>query len=187
MESVDRLIDLQKIMIECGHTQHLTRERSITKYVEKYKSLIEEGCDSKLFEFIFQTLNLMFASSEWEYRYGAIQIAVKTLEHTKLPPEDETYQEVRSFLFDECRVMLSDPEFRVRNNIGDIMQKLIKIDGAKIYEDFKEHLFCNISETFNRDPKGVDASSNACMYSSQFDHFQNHVFKFCRKVNIVYE
>jgi len=57
-----------------------------------------------------------------------------------------------------------DEEFRVRNNIGDIMQKLIEIDGSQVYEEFKDFLFKNIRDNFNRDPRGVDASSDPCKY-----------------------
>jgi len=160
MEAVQKVTDIQKLMIECGHTQHLTRERSLTKYSEKYTELVQEGWEQQLFKFVFQTLSLQFSSKEWEYRFGAVQVAVKTLSQTQLKHDDEVFVEVRAMLFEKCGIMLIDPEFRVRNIIGDIMQKLIEIDGAQVYQKFRDHLFRNIQATFNRDPKGTDASSN---------------------------
>ena len=162
------VVDLIKVMIECGHTQHLTRERSLKTFTEKYTEMKENMDEIILLDSVFQILRLMFQGKEWELRYGAIRISVETLNLITVPHDQELFKEFKLFLFEKCRNLFVDEEFRVRNNVGDIMQKLIEIDGSKIYEEFKDFLFQNIRDNFKRDPKGSDASSGACKFSSIF-------------------
>lgn len=173
MELLDKVIELQKLMIECGHTQHLTREKSLRAFCDKYADLKAEADADKIFHFVFQTLKLMMSANEWELRYGGIQIAVKTLELSELSNESGVLAEAKSYLFEKCRSLVSDEEFRVRNCIGDIMQKLIEYDGSKVYAGFKDFLFANIRDTFSRDPKGSDASSGIGKFRVELGGNQN--------------
>lgn len=168
MEGVVKVIDILKIMVECGHTQHLTRERALRNFCEKYEELKTEGWEENLLEVVFQSLRLQFSSNEWEHRYGAVQIAVKTLGMTSLSKDSPILNEFKEYLFDRCRILVTDGEFRVRNSIGDIMQKLIIFDGSKVYDSFKDFLFMNIRENFTRDPKGSDASSSLGKFMNLF-------------------
>lgn len=102
---------------------------------------------------------ILMNSQLWEQRYGAIQVSVKTLERCELDCNQEVFVEFKKYLFDRSKSLLLDPEFRVRNCIGEIMQRLIKLDGSKVYDEFRSVLFSNIHETFSRDPQGKDASS----------------------------
>ncbi|CAI2359487.1 unnamed protein product [Moneuplotes crassus] len=154
------VVSLVKIMIECGHSQHLTRERSLRAFCEQFEQTKDSLGEEVTLDAIYQVLRLMFKSREWESRYGAINISVKALDMTQLAPDSEIFQQFKTFLFEKCQILFIDEEFRVRNNVGDIMKKLIKVDGSKIYDEFKDLLFTNIRDTFNRDPKGSDASSN---------------------------
>lgn len=153
------VVDLIKTMIGCGHSQHLTRERSLRDFCEKYNQLKETVPEEALLDTIYQILKLLFKSMEWEPRYGGIKVAVEAINLFSLPHDTEIFIEFKNFLFEQVRILFVDPEFRVRNTIGEIMQKLIQIDGSKIYADFKEELFQNINDTFNRDPKGCEPSS----------------------------
>ena len=157
------LISLHDAVIGCGHTQHLVREKSLNKFDREFTeaaATLESDEDyQNLLKFFIGTTKLMFTSNKWEFRFGAIQISVKLLQKIKAERASELLTYLKTYLFDQCKVLLNDQEFRVRNSIGDIMQELIKFDGGQVYKDFKDGLFKNIWDTFNRDPKGSDASS----------------------------
>jgi hypothetical protein len=118
-----------------------------------------------------EIVKLMFVSQKWEHRYGAVQISVKTFEKLAFSKDDESFKIFKEFLFEKSYELLIDEEFRVRNSIGDIMQKLIEIDGSRIYEEFKDHLIKNIQDTFKRDPKGNEPSSKPCKFLTYFHYF----------------
>lgn len=100
----------------------------------------------------------MITSRLWEYRFGAIQIASVLLESIKENRTDDHFVSMKAFLFEQCKELLLDKEFRVRNNSFLIIKHLIRFDGCKVYEDFKETLFKNINDTFLRNLHGTDAS-----------------------------
>jgi hypothetical protein len=115
-----------------------------------------------------EIVKLMFVSQKWEHRYGAVQISVKTFEKLGISKDHESFKIFKEFLFEKSYELLIDEEFRVRNSIGEIMQKLIQIDGSRIYQEFKDHLIKNIQDTFKRDPKGSEPSSKPCKFLTDF-------------------
>ena len=161
---MNELAELQSTMIDCGHSQHLVREKSLNKFktlMLELMSTFESDEEYQSFlTIILNTIKLMITSRSWELRYGSIQIAVTVLHNIDTMKAGDVIDNAKAYLFEQSKELLKDEEFRVRNSIGDIMQKLIILDGSKVYDDFKQTLFDNINETFDRDPVGTDASSN---------------------------
>lgn len=60
--------------------------------------------------------------------------------------------------------LLVDPEFRVRNQVGQLLSMMIKKDqskGVKHFENLKDRVLADIEHTFEREPDGgVDASAD---------------------------
>ena len=60
--------------------------------------------------------------------------------------------------------LLTDSEFRVRNQVGPLLREMILKDqdkGAKHFDGLKDKVLQNIEETFQREPEGgVDASAD---------------------------
>lgn len=80
---------------------------------------------------IIDTLKIMFNSSRWEDRFGAIQGSVLL---AKFYYEPDTKDPAIKYFFwntiraEQINKLMLDPEFRVRNQLGDLLREMIKAD-----------------------------------------------------------
>ncbi len=105
----------------------------------------------------------MFNSERWQDRFGAINIAVLTVEHFSLADTRSLRDKLVGELFDQLHV---DPEFRVRNELGKLLKVVLlkeekNEDLHRYFEVLCDKLLKNIQETFERDPEGAEPSSQA--------------------------
>lgn len=118
-------------------------------------------------------LKILYNSSRWEDRYAAINGSIVLMKQFYKPGEDNQINvQLKDFVWNTIRgekipSLLTDQEFRVRNQIGPLLSEMISHDqekGAQHFEKLKELLLKNIEDTFTRDPEGgVDASANLAL------------------------
>ena len=129
---------------------------------------------------IIDVLKIMYSSTRWEDRYGAISGSVLL---AKFYYEPETTDADIKFFFwntvrsEQINKLLVDSEFRVRNQLGELLKEMIKADqqkGVQHFSSLLETLLKNIEETFTREPQGgVDASANTnVLHKKQINAFE---------------
>lgn len=115
-------------------------------------------------------LKVMYNSSRWEDRFGAINGSILLIQfmYDTSGPNGADHA-LKDFVWNTIRVeklpgLMTDHEFRVRNQLGLLLREMIGADaekGAYHFEALKEMLLRNIEETFTREPQGgQDASAN---------------------------
>jgi len=119
---------------------------------------------------MIDVIRVMFNSARWEDRFGAINGSVLLIKYFyKKNADGYIDSSLSDFVWNTIRAMhvpklMTDPEFRVRNQIGPLLKELIakdQVKGAMHFERLKDMLLKNIEETFTREPEGgVDASAN---------------------------
>lgn len=112
-------------------------------------------------------LKIMFNSTRWEDRFGAINGSVLL---AKFYYEPETKDPAIKYFFwnnirsEQINKLMVDEEFRVRNQLGELLREMILADQQKGIQHFSsllEILLVNIEETFTREPEGgTDASGS---------------------------
>jgi len=164
--------DLVNKLSKLGDRLHLNREQALTALETSVLPGLVEKCSDEEREqwicIIIDVLKLLFNSKRWEDRFGAVcgsAILIKFFYR-----EDETDPTLKYFVWNTIRTehigpLLIDPEFRVRNQLGELLREMISHDqlkGKMHFSALQETLLKNIEETFTREINsgGQDASAN---------------------------
>ena len=119
---------LIKDLTRLGDRLHLNREKSqniletstLPELVKREKE--EEGISLNVKNIMIDVLKVMFSSTRWEDRHGAINGSI-LLSKFYYNPEEENDPAIKYFFWNTIRSeqinkLLVDPEFRVRNQLG---------------------------------------------------------------------
>jgi len=165
---------------------HLNREQafaqletSILPEIVKQMAT-EESLKENTMAVIIDILKLMYSSSRWEDRFGAINGSI-LLVRFFYNKEEENDPTLKYFVWNTIRgeqlnPLLVDHEFRVRNQLGLLLREMISHDikkGAQHFAALQNLLLENIEQTFTREPTGgVDASSTLVGHKKQINAFE---------------
>lgn len=165
--------ELVNKLMKLGDRLHLNREQAYNALQDTIlpavikNSETDESLKTNIMLAIIDVLKLMFNSTRWEDRYGAIQGSVLLAKFFYQKGTEDPA--IKYFFWNTVRTeqiakLMVDPEFRVRNQLGDLLREMIKADQQKGIQHFSallESLLKNIEETFIREPSGgVDASGS---------------------------
>lgn len=133
-------------------------------------------------QILLDITKVLFNSARWEDRFGAINGATLLIQYfypeqvgEERPPVDSA---LKDYVWNTIRIekigpLLTDPEFRVRNQVGTLLRAMILKDrdkGAKHFESLKDRVLQNIEETFEREPEGgVDASADVSKITAKIN------------------
>ena len=157
-------------MTKLGDRLHLNREQAQANLETAILPEIIKGDNEDHVEMkiMVDVLKVMYNSSRWEDRFGAINgtiLLIKFWYATKEP-------NMVDFVWNHVRVnmlpsLMIDCEFRVRNQLGLLLREMIAADpqkGAWHFDKLKDMLLDNIEATFTREPEGgVDASADVAL------------------------
>ena len=161
--------DLVSKLTKLGDRLHLNREQAENTLAGQLIPELLKNPDEKetIMAIIIEVLKVMYHSSRWEDRYGAINGSTLLIRH--FYGEKEEDPTLKYFVWNIIRaekipVLLVDSEFRVRNQLGPLLKEMISHDqekGAMHFAKLQETLLDNIEKTFTREPEGgVDASAD---------------------------
>lgn len=185
-------------MLKLGDRLHLNRQMAVSQLenellpqISSLNSSAQGGAGSsespyeaQARQIMIDVTKLMFNSSRWEDKFGAINACVLLIRFfypERVEGQDFEVQSAASnsmrpvdpqltdFIWNHMRInvipkLLVDDEFRVRNEIGPLLREMILKDRNKGFQHFQkliDSLLDNIEFTFTREPEGgVDASAD---------------------------
>jgi len=120
-----------------GDRLHLNREQAQKQLETTVLPKIlaaDEATNKNSMLIIIDVLKLMFSSSSWEHRFGAITGSCLLAKHFYEPGTEDP--DLKYFFWnfvrgEQVHKLLVDSEFRVRNQLGELLKEMIKADLQK--------------------------------------------------------
>ena len=160
------MLQLVQKLTQLGHFQHLYRERAQNELKAWPFTWAETQKVSDELQMCIQIFNLMFVSSRWEDRFGAIHGSCLVLERMMKDAKSDdaqAHQDLQAvstamkaymwdtILKDKYKGLLLDSEFRVRNAAGTLLKTTMQSDMTRAlstFDEMKALLLQDIESTF---------------------------------------